>query len=80
MAESIKTGETVVEVATAESATPGDPGVVSTEPVGTIEESSDEGAADDDEKGPDEADGKSPKSVKRPARPRAPRKPKKPKE
>jgi hypothetical protein len=80
MAESIKTGETVVEVTTDESTTPGDPGVVSTEPVGTIDESSDEAAADDEEKGPADADGKSAKSAKRPARPRAPRKPKKPKE
>jgi hypothetical protein len=80
MAESIKTGETAVEAPRSESTTPGDPVVVSTEPVGAIEESSDEGAADDEEKGPADADGKSPKSAKRPSRPRAPRKPKKPKE
>ena len=80
MAESIKTGEAVVEVARAESATQGDLGIVSTEPVGTIDESSDEDASDDAAKEPAEADGKPAKSAKRPARPRTPRKPKKPKE
>jgi hypothetical protein len=80
MAESIKTDEAVVETTRSESATPGDEGVVSTEPVGSIDESSDEAAADDEEKGPADADGKSAKSAKRPARPRSPRKPKKPKE
>jgi len=80
MAEPIKTGETVVEVARVESATQGDLGIVSSEPVGTIDESSEEDASDDEAKEPAEADGKPAKSAKRPARPRTPRKPKKPKE
>ena len=80
MAEPVRTGENLAETPKVEAPISLEVGVGSSEPVATIETSSDDESEGDEPKESGDSEAKPAKSAKRPARTRGPRKPKKPKE